>query len=125
MAEQKSAGSKKLADEKAEDQAPVPAEPLEDPTEVPKVKGASKLPVYNEEERILHAAEISGDFGQNTVVPDSPSGYALKQIGNLDGEDVDYSDPDQHEAARQHGEAYARIKSGVRWGYIVPGADED
>lgn len=115
------ASQKKLAEEKAEDQRASAPEALPDPTEVPKPKSGS-LPVYDEEARILKAAELSD---ANQVVPDTPSGYALKKVGNLDGEDVDHSQPGATEAALAHGEAYARIKSGVRWGYIVPGQDED
>lgn len=117
------ASEKKLAEEKALDQANDPAAPLPDPLEskAAKGKGASSLPVYDEEERILANHELRG---RHSVVPDTPSGYAVKQVGNLDGEDVDHSKPGATEAALAHGEEYQRIKSGVRWGYIVPGAED-
>ena len=122
-ADDKSAGSEKLAKEKAEDQATSLATPLDDPlvAKGAKGKGASSLPIYSEEERILHSHEIRG---RHSVVPDTPSGYAVKQVGNLDGEDVDHSKPGATEAALAHGEEYQRIKSGVRHGYIVPGEDD-
>lgn len=117
-----SAGDKKLAQQKADDQMSDAAAPLADPLEPVDVgKAAKDLPVYDEQERILRNHEVRG---RHSVVPDTPSGYALKKIGNLDGEDVDHSKPGATEAALAHGEEYQRIKSGVRHGYIVPGEDD-
>jgi len=45
--------------------------------------------------------------------PDTPSGNALKEVGNLDGEDVK---PGGHEAANEHGEKYQFAKRKHRWG---------
>lgn len=118
-----SAGDKGLAQEKADDQMTDPATPVADPLKsVAGGKGAKDLPIYDEQERILRNHEIRG---RHSVVPDTPSGYAVKKIGNLDGEDVDHSKPGATEAAAAHGAEYARIKSGVRWGYIVPGQEDD
>jgi hypothetical protein len=119
--EQEAQGSEKLAKEKAEDQAAgpdqdvanAPLEALSD-DELDKVESKAKLPVYNEEERILANHEIRG---RHSVVPDTPSGYAVKKVGNLDGEDVDHSKPGASEAAAAHGEAYQREKRKMRWGY--------
>jgi len=116
------ANEKKLAEEKAKDMVPEAPEPLPAPGEKVSLKGDSKLPVYDEEAKIAKAAEVRGN---SDLVPDTPSGYALKQLGNLDGEDVDHSKEGATEAALAHGEAYGRLKSAVRWGYIVPGAEED
>lgn len=117
-----SAGDEGLAKEKADDQMSDPAAPLANPTEpVDLGKAAKDLPVYDEQARILRNHEVRG---RHSVVPDTPSGYALKKIGNLDGEDVDHSKPGATEAALAHGEEYQRIKSGVRHGYIVPGQDD-
>jgi hypothetical protein len=45
--------------------------------------------------------------------PDTPSGNALKEVGNLDGEDVK---EDGYEAANAHGEKYQAAKRKHRWG---------
>jgi len=45
--------------------------------------------------------------------PDSPSGLALAEVGNLDGEDVK---PDGYEKAAEHGERYQAAKKKHRWG---------
>ena len=45
--------------------------------------------------------------------PDTPSGNALKEVGNLDGEDVK---PDEVEKANEHGEKYLAAKRKYRWG---------
>lgn len=45
-------------------------------------------------------------------LPDTPSGYALQQVGNEDGEDVD-----DREAAAAHGEEYLYEKRKRRWGF--------
>jgi hypothetical protein len=45
--------------------------------------------------------------------PDTPSGKALAEVGNLDGEDVE---ADGYEAANKHGEAYQAAKRKHRWG---------
>ena len=110
------AGEKKLAKEKAEDQIDNPAEDgsQEPPSAAELEKGDAKLPIYSEEERILASHEIRGN---DSVVPDTPSGKAVKEVGNLDGEDVDHSKPGATEAARAHGEAYQAIKRKERWGY--------
>jgi len=44
--------------------------------------------------------------------PDTPSGRALAEVGDLDGEDAESS-----EEAREKGLAYARAKRKYRWGY--------
>lgn len=110
-----------LAEDKAEAMVPDPVEPLPEPGEKVSLKGDSKLPVYDEEAKLAKAQEVRGNDG---LVPDTPSGYALKQLGNLDGEDVDHSKPGATQAALDHGNAYQRIKSAVRWGYIVPGNED-
>ena len=43
--------------------------------------------------------------------PDTPSGRALQEVGNLDGEDAADS-----EQALEHGERYAAAKRKHRWG---------
>ena len=43
--------------------------------------------------------------------PDTPSGKALAEVGNLDGED----EPDP-EKAQAHGERYQAVKKKERWG---------
>lgn len=122
MAEKASSSPKKNAEMKAEDLAPQPAEALPDPTEVPSApKASSKLPVYDEEAKLAKIAEVRQSVD---LLSDTPSGYALKKLGNLDGEDVDHGVDGATEAAREHGNAYSRLKSAVRWGYVVPG-DED
>jgi hypothetical protein len=110
------ASEKKLAEEKAEDQLPGPAEDgsQEPPSDAELAKADAKLPVYDEEARILKSHELRGN---SEVVPDTPSGYAVKKVGNLDGEDVDHSKPGATEAARAHGEAYQAAKREKRWGY--------
>ncbi len=45
--------------------------------------------------------------------PDTPSGNALKEVGDLDGEDVK---PGGQEAANEHGEKYLAAKRKHRWG---------
>jgi hypothetical protein len=45
--------------------------------------------------------------------PDTPSGNALKEVGDLNGEDVK---PDKVEQALEHGEAYLAAKRKHRWG---------
>jgi len=45
--------------------------------------------------------------------PDTPSGNALKEVGNLDGEDVKPADV---EKAAEHGEKYLAAKRKHRWG---------
>lgn len=115
------ADAKKLAEEKAEDMAPELPEPLPAPGEKMELKGDSKLPVYDEEAKLAKAIELRG---QDDLVPDTPSGYALKTVGNLDGEDVDHSKAGATDAANEHGEAYQRVKSAVRWGYFVPGSED-
>ena len=108
---------KSLAKEKAEDQ-------IQDEQDVlsPEKGGASKaqikaaakgLPVYDEVERIKEAHKLRGN---DEVVPDTPSGYAVKKVGNLDGEDVDHSKIGATEAARLHGETYQYYKALLRWG---------
>lgn len=121
-AQKPSSDPKKNAEMKAEDLAGVDVpEPLPAPGEKVELKGDSKLPVYDEEVKLTKAAEIRGS---DDVVPDTPSGYALKALGNLDGEDVDHSKAGASEAALAHGEAYQRIKSAVRHGYLVPGSED-
>jgi hypothetical protein len=48
--------------------------------------------------------------------PDTPSGKALQEVGNLDGEDVAFHKPGEHEKALEHGEAYQAVKKRERWG---------
>lgn len=118
MPEKASSSPKKNAEAKAEDFAPDPAEALPDPADVGSApKASSKLPVYDEEEKLRKIAEIRQSVD---VLSDTPSGYALKKLGNLDGEDVDMGDESDRDAAREHGEAYSRLKSAVRWGTVVP-----
>lgn len=69
----------------------------EAPTEV--------MPAVEEPEEEVPAAE--------TAYPDTPSGKALAEVGNLDGEDVD---ADGYEAANKHGEKYQAAKRKHRWG---------
>lgn len=45
--------------------------------------------------------------------PDTPSGNALAQVGDMDGEDVK---PDGYEKANAHGESYQAAKKKHRWG---------
>lgn len=47
------------------------------------------------------------------AVDETPSGKALAEVGNLDGEDVK---PDEVEKALEHGEKYQAAKKKVRWG---------
>jgi hypothetical protein len=44
---------------------------------------------------------------------DTPSGVALAEVGNLDGEDVKH---DGYEKANAHGEKYQAAKTKQRWG---------
>lgn len=64
-------------------------------------KADAGLPIYNEEDK-------TGE-----PLPDTPSGKALKKVGNLDGEDVD---PADYHKAGVHGEAYQAEKRKHRWG---------
>jgi hypothetical protein len=86
---------------------PVPEGPAlahpEEPSESELAKADAKLPVYDAE-----AALPDGE-----KLPDTPSGYALKEVGNLDGEDVD---PAHYHLANVHGEAYQAAKRKKRWG---------
>jgi hypothetical protein len=43
--------------------------------------------------------------------PDTPSGKALQEVGDLNGEDLD----DPHEGL-EHGEKYQAAKKKARWG---------
>jgi hypothetical protein len=45
--------------------------------------------------------------------PDTPSGKALAEVGDLDGEDVKPADVAK---ANEHGEAYQAAKRKHRWG---------
>lgn len=45
--------------------------------------------------------------------PDTPSGKALAEVGNLDGEQVKPADV---EKANEHGERYLAAKRKHRWG---------
>jgi hypothetical protein len=115
------ATQKNLAEQKAEDMVPDAPEALPAPGEKATLKGDAKLPVYDEEAKLAKLQELRGN---DDLVPDTPSGYALKKLGNLDGEDVDHSKAGATDAAREHGEAYNRLKSAVRWGYVVPGEED-
>jgi hypothetical protein len=122
MAQKASSSPQKNAEAKAEDFAPDPAEALPDPSDVPSApKASAKLPVYDEEAKLRAIAEVRQSVD---VLSDTPSGYALKKLGNLDGEDVDHGVPGASQAALDHGNAYQRLKSAVRWGYVVPGDDD-
>lgn len=81
---------------------PVPAHP-EEPTDKELAKADKSLPVYDAEKALP----------DGETLPDTPSGYALKQVGNLDGEDVD---PAHYHDANVHGEAYQAAKRKQRWG---------
>ena len=50
--------------------------------------------------------------------PDTPSGKALQEVGNVDGESVDADNPKpvDAEAVNEHGEAYQAAKKKHRWG---------
>lgn len=52
------------------------------------------------------------------VYPDTPSGKALQEVGNVDGESVDPDNPKPYdaEAVNAHGEAYQAAKRKHRWG---------
>lgn len=121
---QSEAKQDKAAKEKAEQQVEEPAEVLS-----PEKGGASEaqvkraeasLPLYDEEERIREVNKLKGHSipadEEGSLVPDTPSGYAVKKVGNLDGEDVDHSKVGATEAARRHGELYAYHKALMRWG---------
>jgi len=47
------------------------------------------------------------------AVDETPSGKALAEVGNLDGEDVK---ADGYEKAAEHGEKYHAAKKKHRWG---------
>jgi hypothetical protein len=81
-----------------------PTPPHEAPSSSELKKADANLPVYDEEKR------LPGD----EKLPDTPSGVALKKVGNLDGEDVE---PGHEDDARLHGEAYQAEKHKVRWGH--------
>jgi hypothetical protein len=53
------------------------------------------------------------DTKKKAEYPDTPSGKALAEVGNLDGEDVK---PVDVEKALEHGEAYQAAKRKHRWG---------
>ena len=50
--------------------------------------------------------------------PDTPSGKALQEVGNIDGESVDPENPKPFdaEAVNAHGEKYQAAKKKHRWG---------
>ena len=50
--------------------------------------------------------------------PDTPSGKALQEVGNVDGESVDPDNPKPYDAAavNEHGERYQAAKKKHRWG---------
>jgi hypothetical protein len=50
--------------------------------------------------------------------PDTPSGRALAEVGNVDGKSVDPDNPKPYdaEAMNAHGEAYQAAKRKHRWG---------
>lgn len=121
---QSEAKQDKVAREKAEAQAEEPAEVVSPEkggaTEAQVKRAAGSLPVYDEEERIRETNKLKGHSippgEEGELVPDTPSGYAVKKVGNLDGEDVDHSKPGATEAARRHGEEYQYHKALLRWG---------
>ena len=53
------------------------------------------------------------DSKKKPEYPDTPSGNALREVGDLDGEDVK---PDEVEKANEHGEKYLAAKRKHRWG---------
>ena len=118
------ASEKTVAKEKAEQAAEQPAEVVSPEkggaTEAQIKKADASLPVYDEEERIRETNKLKGHSipqgEEGELVPDTPSGYAVKKVGNLDGEDVDHSKVGATEAARRHGEAYQYHKALLRWG---------
>lgn len=97
-------GEGTLAEPQPSRDAPLPpvARP-EQPTESEVEQADAKLPIYDAE------AALPGD----EKLPDTPSGWALKQVGNLDGEDVA---PEHYHLANVHGEAYQAEKRKMRWG---------
>ena len=50
---------------------------------------------------------------KSEAVAATPSGKALAEVGNLDGEKVKH---DGYEAAAEHGEKYQAAKKKQRWG---------
>jgi hypothetical protein len=99
-----SKGSTKLGEEKLEElQTPKEVDQPVAPSDAELKKADAGLPIYDAE-----AALPEGE-----KMPDTPSGAALKKVGNLDGEDVD---PDRLHDAGVHGEAYLAEKKKVRWG---------
>jgi hypothetical protein len=49
-------------------------------------------------------------------VDDTPSALAVAAVGNLDGEDIDFSNPEEVQSAIERAEEYAAVKRQHRWG---------
>jgi hypothetical protein len=56
-------------------------------------------------------AEKKAKAKEKPNYPDTPSGKALQEVGDLNGEDLD----NPHEGL-EHGEAYQAAKKKARWG---------
>jgi hypothetical protein len=63
-------------------------------------------------------AETKKTKAKEPDYPDTPSGKALQEVGNLDGESVDPGNPKPYdaEAVNEHGEKYQAAKKKHRWG---------
>jgi hypothetical protein len=72
-----------------------------DPSDAEVKKADAKLPVF----------DPRNELPPGEPMPDTPSGAALMEVGNLNGEDADDLD-----AANIHGEAYQAAKRKRRWG---------
>lgn len=57
--------------------------------------------------------EVKSPRKAAVTYPDTPSGKALAEVGDLNGEDVKPADVDE---ANAHGEAYVAAKRKHRWG---------
>lgn len=63
-------------------------------------------------------AEAKSEAKGGPKYPDTPSGKALQEVGNVDGVSVDPDKPKPYdaEAVNAHGEAYQAAKRKHRWG---------
>lgn len=84
------------------------AEALPEKDEVQKEVKAAMLAETSQEEAQHKAAVV--DASPNAA--DTPSGHALKETAGI-------ADP------VERGNEYARVKSGVRWGYVHPSLEKD
>jgi hypothetical protein len=104
------------------------AEPEPEPVKEPEAEPEEEAPVAKSEEVDLRPEETTELTPEEAKTqrqerkaeslaatggeyPKTPSGQALAEVGDLDGEDADSSE------AREHGLAYARAKRKYRWGY--------